>query len=80
MAKPERLGIQEQLQRLRGSYDRLVRAVEHTADTVMITLMRNVNRCLAFSVSLLSSPNRYPIYARRPKQRWLAQWKNKAGM
>jgi sigma-B regulation protein RsbU (phosphoserine phosphatase) len=30
-------GIQERLQRLHGRYDRLVRAVEQTADTVMIT-------------------------------------------
>jgi len=37
MAKPEHLGIQEQLQRLRGRYDRLIRAVELTADTVIIT-------------------------------------------
>jgi len=37
MGNPEHPGIQEQLQRLHGSYDRLVRAVEQTADTVMIT-------------------------------------------
>jgi len=37
MSNPEPLGIQEQLQRLHASYDRLVRAVEQTADTVMIT-------------------------------------------
>ena len=37
MGNPEHLGIHEKLQRLHGSYDRLVRAVEQTADTVMIT-------------------------------------------
>jgi sigma-B regulation protein RsbU (phosphoserine phosphatase) len=42
MDKPEHPGIQEQLQRLRGSYDRLVRAVEHTADTVLITNRQGV--------------------------------------
>jgi hypothetical protein len=40
MAKPEHLGIQKQLQRLRGRYDQLIRAVEQTADTVMITNRR----------------------------------------
>jgi phosphoserine phosphatase RsbU/P len=30
-------GVQEQFQRLHGRYDRLIRAVEQTADTVMIT-------------------------------------------
>lgn len=34
MAKPEHLGIQKQLERLRGRYDQLIRAVEQTADTV----------------------------------------------
>lgn len=33
----QHLSIQEQLQRLHGRYDRLIRAVEQTADTVMIT-------------------------------------------
>ncbi|MEK7408437.1 MAG: PAS domain S-box protein [Acidobacteriota bacterium] len=42
MAKPEHLGIQEQLQRLHGRYDRLIRAVEQTADTVMITNKQGV--------------------------------------
>jgi sigma-B regulation protein RsbU (phosphoserine phosphatase) len=42
MAKPEDLGIQEQLQRLHGRYDRLIRAVEQTADTVMITNRQGV--------------------------------------
>jgi sigma-B regulation protein RsbU (phosphoserine phosphatase) len=42
MAKPEHLGIQEQLQRLRGRYDRLIRAVEQTADTVIITNRQGV--------------------------------------
>jgi PAS domain S-box-containing protein len=37
MGNSEHRGIQEQLQRLHGSHDRLVRAVEQTADTVMIT-------------------------------------------
>src|SRR5512139_4317865 len=37
MAGPKPRGNQEQLQRLHGRYDRLVRAVEQTADTVMIT-------------------------------------------
>ena len=37
MASPDHLGIQEQLQRLHARYDRLIRAVEQTADTVMIT-------------------------------------------
>ena len=37
MAAPQQLGIQEQLQWLRGRYDRLIRAVEQTADTVLIT-------------------------------------------
>jgi hypothetical protein len=37
MAKPEHLGIQKQLQRLLGRYDQLIRTVEQTADTVMIT-------------------------------------------
>jgi sigma-B regulation protein RsbU (phosphoserine phosphatase) len=37
MANPEHPGIQEQLQQLHGRYDRLIRAVEQTADTVMIT-------------------------------------------
>lgn len=37
MGNQEQLDIQEQLQRLHGRYDRLIRAVEQTADTVMIT-------------------------------------------
>jgi hypothetical protein len=68
--------IQEECQARQGLTD----ATLHNTSLHTINLMRNVNRCLAFSVRLLSSPNRYPIYARRPKQRWLAQWKNKAGM
>ena len=42
MAEPEHFGLIEQLQRLRGSYDRLVRAVEQTADTVLITNRKGV--------------------------------------
>jgi hypothetical protein len=38
----------------------------------IIALMRNTNRCLAFSVTPLSSPNKYVLYARQPKQSWLA--------
>lgn len=37
MASPAYLSIQDELQRLHGRYDRLIRAVEQTADTVMIT-------------------------------------------
>ncbi len=37
MASPAYLSIHDELQRLHGRYDRLVRAVEQTADTVMIT-------------------------------------------
>jgi phosphoserine phosphatase RsbU/P len=37
MANAENLGVQEQPQRLHGRYDQLIRAVEQTADTVMIT-------------------------------------------
>ena len=37
MVHAEPLVSQEQLQRLHGRYDRLIRAVEQTADTVMIT-------------------------------------------
>ena len=37
MADPEHPGIQEQLLRLHGSYDRLIGAAEQTADTVIIT-------------------------------------------
>jgi hypothetical protein len=33
---------------------------------------------LAFSVTLASSPTRYPLYARRPKQSWLREQKMKA--
>jgi hypothetical protein len=36
-------------------------------------VMRNTNPRLAFSVTLSSSPNRYPLYARRPKHSWLAE-------
>jgi len=39
--------------------------------------MRNANPRLTFSVSLSSSPNRFPLYARRPKQRGLAELSNK---
>ena len=39
--------------------------------------MRNPNLRLAFSVTLSSSPNRYPLYARRPKQSWLKERKKK---
>jgi len=42
MANPEHPGIQEQLQRLHGRYDPLIRAVEQTADTVMITNRQGV--------------------------------------
>jgi PAS domain S-box-containing protein len=42
MPKVEDLGVQEQLQQLHGHYDRLVRAVEQTADTVMITNRQGV--------------------------------------
>jgi len=42
MAQPEHLGIQEQLQRLHARYDRLIRAVEQTADTVLITNRQGV--------------------------------------
>jgi len=41
-ANPKHLGIREQLQRLHGSYDRLIRAVEQTADTVIITNRQGV--------------------------------------
>ena len=37
VADPEHPGIQEQLLRLHGSYDRLIGAAEQTADTVIIT-------------------------------------------
>ena len=37
METPAHLSIQDELQRLHGRYDRLIRAVEQTADTVMIT-------------------------------------------
>jgi len=43
--------------------------MEHDAG---VRLMRNTNRCLGFSVTLLSSPNKYALYVRRPKQSWLA--------
>ncbi|MGD0696360.1 MAG: SpoIIE family protein phosphatase [Terriglobia bacterium] len=42
MANPEHPGIQEQLQRLRGRYDQLIRAVEQTADSVVITNRQGV--------------------------------------
>jgi phosphoserine phosphatase RsbU/P len=42
MAESEHLSMMEQLQRLRGSYDRLIRAVEQTADTVLITNRQGV--------------------------------------
>ena len=42
MANPEHSGIQEQLRRLRGRHDRLGRAVEQTADTVVITNRQGV--------------------------------------
>jgi PAS domain S-box-containing protein len=42
MAKREDLAIQEELRRLRGHYDRLIRAVEQTADTVLITNRQGV--------------------------------------
>ena len=42
MANPEHSGIQEQLQPLRGRSDPLIRAVEQTADTVIITNRRGV--------------------------------------
>src|SRR6266540_2463111 len=41
--------------------------------------MRNANPHLAFSVTLSSSPNRYPLYARRPKQSWLEERNKKNG-
>ena len=37
MGNAEQLCFEDQLQRLHGRYDRLIRAVEQTADTVMIT-------------------------------------------
>lgn len=37
------------------------------------SVMRNTNPRLAFAVTLSSSPNRYPLYARRPKHSWLAE-------
>jgi len=37
MSDLEDLGFQKQLQQMHGYYDRLIRAVEQTADTVMIT-------------------------------------------
>ena len=42
MANPEHSGIQEQLQPLRGRSDPLIRAVEQTADTVIITNRQGV--------------------------------------
>jgi len=42
MASSEYFAIQEQLDQLRGRYDRLVRAVEQTADTVIITNRQGV--------------------------------------
>ena len=42
MASSEYFAIQEQLERLRGRYDRLIRAVEQTADTVIITNRQGV--------------------------------------
>ena len=42
MVNLEHQGIQEQLQQLHGHYDRLIRAVEQTADTVMITNRQGV--------------------------------------
>jgi phosphoserine phosphatase RsbU/P len=42
MASTEYFAIQEQLERLRGRYDRLIRAVEQTADTVIITNRQGV--------------------------------------
>ena len=42
LANPEHLDIQEQLQRMHGRYDRLIRAVEQTADTVLITNRQGV--------------------------------------
>jgi Family of unknown function (DUF5372) len=60
-----------------GSYFR----VKDLVDLVrLLELIRNTNPRLAFSVSLLSSPNRYPLYARRPKQSWLAERMKKVGM
>ncbi|MGD1102281.1 MAG: SpoIIE family protein phosphatase [Terriglobia bacterium] len=42
MADLERAGIQEQMQRPHGRYDQLVRAVEQTADSVVITNRQGV--------------------------------------
>jgi sigma-B regulation protein RsbU (phosphoserine phosphatase) len=42
MTKLEDLGVQEQLHQMHGHYDRLIRAVEQTADTVMITNRQGV--------------------------------------
>jgi sigma-B regulation protein RsbU (phosphoserine phosphatase) len=42
MANPEHLSIQKQLQQLHGRYDRLIRAVEQTADSVLITNRQGV--------------------------------------
>ena len=42
MASPEHPGIQEQAQWLRGRYDQLIRAVEQTADTAIITNRQGV--------------------------------------
>ena len=41
-ANPQHFGIHEQLQRLHGRYDQLVRAVEQTADAVMLTNRQGV--------------------------------------
>ena len=42
MGKLEDLGVQEQLQQMHGHYDRLIRAVEQTDDSVMITNRQGV--------------------------------------
>jgi sigma-B regulation protein RsbU (phosphoserine phosphatase) len=42
MASPAYLSIQDELQRLHGRYERLIRAVEQTADTVIITNRQGV--------------------------------------
>jgi phosphoserine phosphatase RsbU/P len=59
MGNAEQLCFEDRLQRLHGRYDRLIRAVEQTADTVMITDRRGIVEYVnpAFEETTGYSPN-----------------------
>ncbi len=63
--------------RMIGTIKVLTEATLHNIPLRIIDFMRNANPRLTFSVTLSSSPNRFPLYARRRKQSWLAEPTNK---